>query len=49
MWEKLSESLHRILRMLHRGAEERRTEKARARFWAEVRDGQEEAIVESRP
>jgi len=43
MWTRLSESLHRIWLMLHTSAEERRTEKARARFWAEVREGQQEA------
>lgn len=43
MWERLSESLHRIWLTLHRGADERRAEKARARFWAEVREGQKEA------
>jgi hypothetical protein len=43
MWTRLSESLHRFWLALHRSANERRTEEARARFWAEVREGQQEA------
>ena len=49
MWTRLSESLHRIWLMLHRGADERRAGKARARFWAEVREGQQEADGAFRP
>jgi hypothetical protein len=49
MWDEISESLHRIWRMLDKGADDRRREKARARFWAEVREGQQEADVEVRP
>jgi hypothetical protein len=43
MWTRLTESLHSIWRMLHGGTNDRRTEKARARFWAEVREGEQEA------
>jgi hypothetical protein len=49
MWTKLSGSLNRIWLILHTSADERRTEKARARFWAEVREGQQEADVAFRP
>jgi hypothetical protein len=49
MWKSLRESLHRIWLDVHRGADERRAEKARARFWADVREGQQEAVVASRP
>jgi len=45
----LSESLQHIWLWLNRSAEERRREKARARFWAEVREGQREADVSFRP
>jgi hypothetical protein len=43
MWKRRSESLHRTWLMLHRKADERRTQDERARFWAEVRKGQQEA------
>jgi hypothetical protein len=45
MWKRLSESLHRTWLMLNRSAYERRAEKARARFWLEVREGQREAEI----
>ena len=43
MWKSLTESLDRIWLELHKASNERQTEKARARFWAEVREGQQEA------
>ena len=43
MWEKLAEALHRTWLMLHTRADERRTQEARARFWAEVHEGEQEA------
>lgn len=49
MWTRLTESLQRIWLALHRGSEEQREERARARFWAEVREGQREADSESLP
>ena len=49
MWKRLSESLHRTWLMLFRGTDERRAEEARARFWAEVQEGQQEADVEVQP
>jgi hypothetical protein len=48
MWKSFSESLHRIWLEVHKGSYERRTEKARARFWGEVRKGQQEAEVSIR-
>jgi hypothetical protein len=49
MWTRLRESLHRIWLVLNKSSGDRRTEKARTRFWAEVREGQQEADGESRP
>ena len=45
MWKRLSEWLHRTWLMLNKSAYERRAEKARARFWLEVREGQREAEI----
>ena len=47
MWEELSRSLQRLWRLVNRGATERRTEKARSRFWSEVNEGQKEGQKEA--
>ena len=49
MWKHLRQALWRLWRSPQRGAGERRVAKARARFWAEVREGQREAEAHSRP
>lgn len=49
MWKRLHRALQALRRRLRRGPDERRAEEARARFWAEVREGQREAESESRP
>jgi hypothetical protein len=49
MWKRLRHALWRLWRQPQRGPGERRAEKARARFWAEVREGQREAEALSRP
>lgn len=52
-WNNMWENLHRILvRLLQRSqlrAEERRAEEERARFWAELREGEREAEARSSP
>jgi len=45
MWRGLRHGLWRLWRRSQKGREERRTLKARARFWAEVREGQREAAA----
>lgn len=49
MWERLRHALDRLWRRLQNGRRERRTAAARARFWAEVREGQREAESHSSP
>ena len=49
MWKRLCYALSRLRRRSQRDADERRAAKARARFWAEVREGQREAEAHSRP
>jgi hypothetical protein len=48
MWKHLRYALWRLWRRSQRGSGERRAAKARARFWAEVREGQREAAIRSR-
>jgi hypothetical protein len=48
MWERLRHLLRRLWRRSQRGLKESREAKARARFWAEVREGQHEAASHSR-
>ena len=48
MWRQLREALSRLWRRSQRGLNERRTARTRARFWAEVREGQREADARSR-
>jgi hypothetical protein len=43
MWKRLREALQRLWRSSQGGFDERRTARERARFWAEVREGQREA------
>lgn len=49
MWQRLRDALRRLWRRSRRGPDEARTARARARFWAEVREGQSEAEANSRP
>jgi hypothetical protein len=49
MWERLRHALWRLWRESQRGSDERRAAEARARFWAEVREGEREAEAHSRP
>jgi hypothetical protein len=49
MWKRMRHELLRLWRWSQRGAGERRTARARARFWAELREGQREAEAHSRP
>jgi len=49
MWKRLRDGLRRLWRPSQGGLDERRTAKARARFWAEVREGQREAEERLRP
>ncbi len=48
MWKHLRHVLSRIWRRSRKGLDERRAAKARARFWAEVREGQREAAARAR-
>ncbi|HZO10449.1 MAG TPA: hypothetical protein VFC77_13770 [Myxococcota bacterium] len=48
MWNRLRHALWRAWRRAQRGADQRRTAEARARFWAEVREGEREAEADSR-
>jgi hypothetical protein len=43
MWNRLRDVLQRLWRPSQAGSGERRTVRERARFWAEVREGQREA------
>jgi hypothetical protein len=49
MWKPLRHALWRLWRWFQKGSAERRAAKARARFWAEMREGQREAEAHSRP
>jgi len=49
MWERLRHALWRLWRRSQTGPDERQAAKARARFWAEMREGQREAEARSRP
>jgi hypothetical protein len=49
MWKRLRYALSRFWGRSQRDPGERRAAKARARFWAEVREGQREAEARSRP
>lgn len=49
MWKRLRHLLSRLWRWSQRGPDERRTAKARERFWSEVREGQREAKDRARP
>jgi hypothetical protein len=49
MWKRLRRELWRLWRLSQRGPDERRAAKVRARFWAEVHEGQREAEARSRP
>ena len=48
MWNDLRDMLVRLWRWSRKGAAERRVAKARARFWAGVREGEREAEAHSR-
>ena len=48
MWKRLKYALWRLRRRSQRSSRERRAAKARARFWAEVREGEREAEARSR-
>jgi hypothetical protein len=47
MWNDLRRTTRHLWQWLRRGAAERRVVKARARFWAEVREGEREADARS--
>jgi hypothetical protein len=49
MWKRLRYALSRLWRRSQTDPGERRVAKARARFWAEVREGQREAEARLRP
>ena len=49
MWKRLRQALGRLWRRSKEGPDERRVAKERARFWAEMREGQREAEARSRP
>jgi hypothetical protein len=49
MWKQLRRAWGLLRQRLRRGGDERRASTARARFWAEVREGQREAEARSRP
>ena len=49
MWKRLRHALWRLWERSKRSPDERREAQARARFWAEVREGQREAEAHSRP
>jgi hypothetical protein len=48
MWARLHHALRRLWRRSQRGETESRLTDDRARFWAEVREGQREAETNSR-
>jgi len=49
MWKRLRHALRRLLRRSQRSRAELQVAEARARFWAEVREGQREAEARSHP
>ncbi len=49
MWKRLHQALWRLWQRSQTGPDERRAAEARARFWAEMREGQREAETHSRP
>jgi hypothetical protein len=49
MWENLHQILLQLLRGPQVRAEQRRAERKRARFWAELREGEREAEARSTP
>ena len=49
MGERLREIVEEIRRWFREGAEERQAEKQRERFWAELREGEEEAEADAKP
>ena len=49
MWKTFQDTLRRLFGWSRRGLDEHEAAKARAKFWAEVREGQREAEAESRP
>ncbi len=49
MGERLREIVEEIRRWLQESSEERRAEKQRERFWAELREGEEEAEADAKP
>ena len=49
MWKRLRHALWRLWQRSQSDPDEHRAAKARARFWAEVREGQREAEARSRP
>lgn len=48
MWKRPKDALLRLLRWSKKSPTERRVEKARARFWADLREGQRQAEARSR-
>lgn len=48
-WKRFREILARLGRWSHKGRDERRSEAARARFWADARAGEREAADRSQP
>lgn len=49
LWLQLRRALISLWHGLQRGRKERRSAEARARFWAELREGEREAESRSRP
>ena len=49
MWKRVRRVPGRLMRWSQRGRDERLVAEARARFWAEVRDGEREAAARTRP
>ncbi len=49
MWKGLRQALQRLWKQSQKSPSERLTEKARARFWSELREGEREAEDRSRP
>jgi hypothetical protein len=49
MWKRLHDALRRLWRWSERGRTDRRLTRQRARFWAEVRQGQREAETSFHP
>ena len=49
MWKRLEGALRRLWRWSKKSPAARRTARAQARFWSEVRAGRREAEARSRP